>query len=61
MIGLKQIKLNTMTNENTFNYKSPSKRDEYILKGTTGLTSPSVTVNLQKTLLSGSFLSLIHI
>lgn len=55
MIGLKQIKLNTMTNENTFNYKSPSKRDEYILKGTTGLSSPSVTVNLQKTLLSGSF------
>nr|DAQ76508.1 MAG TPA: tail protein [Caudoviricetes sp.] len=55
MIGLKQIKLNTMTNENTFNYKSPSKRDEYILKGTTGLASPSVTVNLQKTLLSGSF------
>lgn len=55
MIGLKQIKLNTMTNENTFNYKSPTKRDEYILKGTTGLTSPSVTVNLQKTLLSGSF------
>lgn len=55
MIGLKQIKLNTMTNENTFNYKSPTKRDEYILKGTTGLASPSVTVNLQKTLLSGSF------
>lgn len=55
MIGLKQIKLNTMTNENTFNYKSPTKRDEYILKGTTGLSSPSVTVNLQKTLLSGSF------
>lgn len=55
MIGLKQIKLNTMSNENTFNYKSPSKRDEYILKGTTGLSSPSVTVNLQKTLLSGSF------
>ena len=55
MIGLKQIKLNTMTNENTFNYRSPSKRDEYILKGTTGLSSPSVTVNLQKTLLSGSF------
>lgn len=55
MIGLKQIKLNTMSNENTFNYKSPTKRDEYILKGTTGLSSPSVTVNLQKTLLSGSF------
>lgn len=55
MIGLKQIKLNTMRNENTFNYKSPTKRDEYILKGTTGLSSPSVTVNLQKTLLSGSF------
>lgn len=55
MIGLKQIKLNTMTNESTFNYKSPTKRDEYILKGTTGLASPSVTVNLQKTLLSGSF------
>ena len=55
MIGLKQIKLSTVTNENTFNYKSPTKRDEYILKGTTGLSSPSVTVNLQKTLLSGSF------